>query len=102
MVPWGYKVGGEYVSITPSGNLTLSNIESVVSSVINNLGIGCVGLWHVRDLINSGALVELFVKHRPAPLPVKIYYPSREQQPKKVRVFIDFLLQMAKNNHFDD
>jgi DNA-binding transcriptional LysR family regulator len=102
VVPWGYKVGGEYVSITPSGNLTLSKIESVVSSVINNLGIGCVGLWHVRDLINSGALVELFVKHRPAPLPVKIYYPSREQQPKKVRVFIDFLLQMAKNNHFDD
>ena len=26
VVPWGYKVGGEYVSITPSGNLTLSNI----------------------------------------------------------------------------
>ena len=101
IVSWQYKSGGKNVTITPQGNLTLSNIEAVVTCVSSGLGIGCVGLWHVKSSLEKGQVVELFRKSRPDPLAVKIYFPSRDLQPKKVRVFIDYLLEMKKNNFFE-
>jgi DNA-binding transcriptional LysR family regulator len=92
VVNWKYKRGNENITITPQGNLTLSNIEAVVTCVNSGLGIGCVGLWHVEEAIKKGNVVELLRKFRPDPLAVKIYFPSRDHQPNKVRVFIDYLL----------
>lgn len=91
VVNWKYKRGNENITITPQGNLTLSNIDAVVTCVNSGLGIGCVGLWHVEEAIKKGDVVELLRKFRPDPLAVKIYFPSRDHQPKKVRVFIDYL-----------
>ena len=101
IINWRYKSGGENVTITPQGNLTLSNIEAVVTCVSSGLGIGCVGLWHVKSALEKGQVVELFRKFRPDPLTVKIYFSSREHQPRKVRVFIDYLLEMKKDNFFN-
>jgi DNA-binding transcriptional LysR family regulator len=100
IVNWRYKSGRENVTITPQGHLTLSNIEAVVTCVSNGLGIGCVGLWHVKAALEKGEVVEIFRKFRSDPLTVKIYFPSRDHQPKKVRVFIDYLLEMKKSNFF--
>ena len=101
LVNWRYKLANDHVAISPAGNLTLSNIEAVVSAVRDGLGIGCVGLWHVSADLKNGKLVELLKKFRPEPLTVKIYFSSRDQQPKKVRVFIDYLLEIATTGYFD-
>lgn len=101
VVNWRYKSKMEDVSISPNCYLTVSNIEAVVACVNSDLGIGCVGLWHVSEDITKGKLVELLPKLRSDPVPVKIYFPSRENQPRKVRVFIDFLLE-RKNQHWFD
>jgi len=95
VVDWRYQVGDVSMSITPNGKLTLSNIEAVAESVKNGMGIGCVGHWHVQQAIEEGTVIELLRKFRPAPLDVKVYYSSRTHLPKKVRVFIDFLLAHA-------
>lgn len=95
VVDWRYQLGGVSMSITPTGKLTLSNIDAVAESVKNGLGIGCVGFWHVQEAIEAGSVIELLRKFRPAPLVVKVYYSSRTHLPKKVRVFIDFLLTQA-------
>ena len=95
VVDWPYQVGDVSMSITPNGKLTLSNIEAVAESVKNGMGIGCVGHWHVQQAIEEGTVIELLRKFRPAPLDVKVYYSSRTHLPKKVRVFIDFLLAHA-------
>lgn len=102
LVNWRYKLAGEHVAISPVGNLTLSNIEAVASAVRDGLGIGCVGLWHVREDLKNGTVIELLKKFRPDPMLVKIYFSSRDQQPKKVRVFIDYLLEMANSDYFDN
>lgn len=101
VVNWRYKVAKETFSMTPVGNLTLSNIEAVVSSVRAGLGIGCAGMWHVKADLENGKVVELLKKFRPDPLMVKIYFSSRDQQPKRVRVFIDYLLDIASTNFFE-
>lgn len=101
LVNWRYKLADEHVAIAPVGNLTLSNIEAVASAVRDGLGIGCVGLWHVRADLKNGTVFELLKKFRPDPLTVKIYFSSRDQQPRKVRVFIDYLLEMAKTDYFE-
>lgn len=102
VVNWRYKVGEESLVITPVGNLTLSNIEAVVSSVHAGLGVGYVGMWHVKADLESGKVVELLKKYRSDPFAVKIYFSSRDQQPKRVRFFIDYLLAIADTNFFEN
>ena len=101
VVDWRYKTQGGSISITPSGRLTLSNIEAVAECVKAGLGIGCVGHWHVKKALAEGQLVELLHPYRPAPMDVKIYFSSRAHQAKKVRVLIDFLLHKANSHYFE-
>ena len=101
IVNWRYKNGQDTVTVSPDGHLTVSNIEAVVMCVQNGLGIGSVGRWLVKDALQKGELVQLLKKYKRAPLPVKIYFASRNQQAKKVRVFIDFLLEMKKSHFFE-
>jgi len=89
------------VTVSPDGHLTVSNIEAVVMCVQNGMGIGSVGRWLVKDALKKGELVQLLKKYKRAPLPVKIYFASRNQQAKKVRIFIDFLLEMKKSHFFE-
>jgi len=101
VVDWRYHMGGVSMRITPAGNLTLSNIEAVAEAVKSGLGIGCVRQWHVQEAQEAlvaretGSVPELLRKFRPAPMEVKVDYPSRTRWPKKVRVFIDGLLPHA-------
>ena len=95
IVPWRYKVGKEFITVNPSGNLSLSNIEAVAECVKSSLGIGCVGIWHVKAELANGSVMEVLNRFRSNPLKVKIYYPSKDLQSKKVRVFIDYLVEQS-------
>lgn len=101
IIPWRYNVGKEIVTLNPTGNLSLSNIEAVANCVKADIGIACVGMWHVKKELSDGSIIELFNKFRPEPLKVKIYYPSKNLQSKKVRVFIDYLINKSKLGVFN-
>jgi DNA-binding transcriptional LysR family regulator len=100
IAPWRYKVSNESISINPTARLALSNIESVAQCIKEGLGLGCIGAWHVKEELANGCVVEVLSKYRPTPLKVKMYYPSKDLQSKKVRVLIDFLVEKSKSGAF--
>ena len=101
IVDWQFKSKEGAFSFAPKGRLIFSNIEAVADCVKFGLGIGHIGQWHVKNELKNGHVVELLKKYRTAPLDVKIYFSSRSQQAKKIRVFIDFLFEKVAKQHFD-
>ncbi|WP_138976600.1 LysR family transcriptional regulator [Photobacterium damselae] len=84
---------GTQFSIDMNAKVTLTNMELIPKLALEGLGIAIVGEWMVREEIEKGKLVEVlkpFVTNGP---PLMIYYLSREQLPKKTRVFIDYMLE---------
>ncbi|NOH53462.1 LysR family transcriptional regulator [Vibrio coralliilyticus] len=86
------KGSDEYIQFTPKGNITLSNISSAKVLLLQNVGIAYMGKWHVEDEIAKGEVVPILESAWTNAKPVWIYYSSRENLPKRTRLFIDFIV----------
>lgn len=82
----------EHVQFTPKGNITLSNISSAKALMLQNLGIAYMGKWHVEDELATGDVLPVLESSWISAKPVWIYYSSRENLPKRTRLFIDFIV----------
>ncbi|PSW09367.1 LysR family transcriptional regulator [Photobacterium rosenbergii] len=83
---------GEHIQFIPKGNLTLSSISPAKNLMLQNLGIAYMGKWHVEDELASGDVVPILESAWTSAKPVWIYYSSRENLPKRTRLFIDFIV----------
>ncbi|HHX8572120.1 TPA: LysR substrate-binding domain-containing protein [Vibrio alginolyticus] len=86
----------EHIQFTPQGKLSLSNISAVKVLMMQDLGIVYMGKWHVEEELESGDVVPILKSSWPIAKPVWIYYSSRENLPKRTRLFIDFIVDKFK------
>lgn len=84
---------GEHVEFAPQGNLTFSTISAVKMVMQQNLGIAYMGKWHVEEQLKDGSVIPILESAWVSEKPVWIYYSSRENLPKRTRVFIDFMVE---------
>ncbi|MFM2623447.1 LysR family transcriptional regulator [Vibrio owensii] len=88
---------GEHVQFIPKGNLSLSNISAAKIAVMQHLGIAFMGRWHVEEELEQGSVVPILESYWVEPKPVWIYYSSRDNLPKRTRLFIDFMVEKLKS-----
>ena len=50
-----------------------------------------------RELVRSGTLVELFPRWRHELFPLYVFHPSRHLPAAKVRAFVDFVIESARD-----
>lgn len=86
----------EHIQFTPKGNVTLSNISSAKVLLLQNVGIAYMGKWHVEHELDSGDVVPVLQACWTEAKPVWIYYSSRENLPKRTRLFIDFIVEKLR------
>ena len=91
-IPWPLIVDGHQDLFTPSGNLSVSSVNSIKIALEKSVGIACIGQLHIAKELKLGNIVPILKEHWPLPKPIWIYYSSRKNVPKRIRVFIDFLL----------
>lgn len=60
------------------------------------LGLGQTDWWLFRRDIAAGTLVECLRKNRVPGLSMLVVYPPAKFVPKKVRVMIDFLIEITR------
>ncbi len=77
--------------IAMEGALTVNNSDAYLGACLAGLGIIQVPEYGVRAALDSGQLVELMSQYRAAPMPVSLIYANRRHQPRRVRVFMDWL-----------
>jgi DNA-binding transcriptional LysR family regulator len=100
---WGSPPDGfEYVergqdrSVPMRGAITVNNSVAYVSACLADLGIIQVPEVGMGPLLDSGEIVEVLPKYRPAPMPVALLYPNRRHLPRRTRVFMDWIAERLR------
>jgi DNA-binding transcriptional LysR family regulator len=95
---WGFEKDGHKHEVEVDGNLRTDNGVVLVSSAVSGLGIIVVNDWTVRNLLDEGSLCRVLNDYTVSPHPgdaaVNAVYASSSGMSLKVRVFVDFLVEL--------
>jgi DNA-binding transcriptional LysR family regulator len=95
VLPLDFTVGNAIRSMTLPHRITVTSSETYVA--LSRLGFGLVQVPSYRrgaDLA-TGALVELLPDYPPPSMPISVLYPKSRQLSPRVRVFIDWLVDVV-------
>lgn len=99
---WGFTRGDQHEDVEIGGNFRTDNSIALVSAAIADLGLIVVHEWMVRLLISQGRLVKIFddytVNPRPGDAELYAVYASSRGLSRKVRAFVDFLVQLFQGS----
>lgn len=93
---WRFREGGRIVELPVKGNLIARAGDALREATLLGLGIAQTNGWLLRNDIESGALVEVLKPYRVPGREMSVVYPQTKFLPRKMRVIIDFLLQITK------
>lgn len=94
---WEFARDGETIEVATSGPLTFTDPKSMLEECLAGTGIAQVIGWGVGARLQRGELIDLFPDWHGERFPLFAYHPSRKHPPAKVRAFIDFCLEVAKD-----
>lgn len=92
--PLEFTVDGDIKTRTLPARLAVNNGESYVAACEVGLGIVQVPHYHVARQLEAGTLIELLPQHRPPDLPMTVLYPHHRHLTPRLRVFIDWLVEL--------
>lgn len=90
----------EFVKNGTARNVTLPTLVSVTGaetySAAARLGLGLIQAprYHLEADLQHGTLIEVLPSYPPSPSPVSLMYPRNRQLSPRVRVFIDWLVEV--------
>ncbi|GLQ89486.1 LysR family transcriptional regulator [Dyella flagellata] len=92
--PLEFMVGRKRREVTLPGQVTVSGVEAYMACVEAGLGIAQFPRYRVADGLASGQLKEILSSTPPPSLPVTVLYPPHRQMPARLRVFVDWLVEV--------
>ncbi|RDV05646.1 LysR family transcriptional regulator [Undibacter mobilis] len=92
---WEFHRKGRVEKVTVKGRLTLDDGETMLTLCEQGHGIAQV-LEFAAPGLRKGKLVDLFPDWNGEHFPLYVEFPSRRQQPAKVRAFVDFVADVMK------
>ena len=88
--------GDETIEVPVSGPLTFTDPKTMLEECLAGTGIAQVIGWGFGQLLERGKLVDLFPNWHGERFPLFAFHPSRAHPPAKVRAFIDFCIEAAR------
>jgi len=88
--------GDAQVRVPTASRFRVNNALAIREALVLGSGIGVCPDWLVRDLLDSGALVRVLDGWAARPQALTLLYPSRQFQPLRTRLFIDFAVGQFK------
>ena len=89
-----FIVDGALVEMSLPGPISTSSAEAYVAACEAGLGIIQVPRYHVRKQLEQGRLHEVLAALPPPALALTALYPPHRQLSPRVRVFIDWLIEL--------
>jgi DNA-binding transcriptional LysR family regulator len=94
---WTFKEkNGKDLSVRVAGNLMVLNGDVMREAVVAGAGVAQATWWLFRKDLEAGRVVEILPDYTKRGSPVSVLYPANRHLPAKVRVFIDFLVEITK------
>ena len=88
---WEFAAKGRVFEVAVQGPLVSNDNSALIAAVLGGAGIGYAFEDEVRAELASGALVPVLQRWSASFPGFYLYYPSRNQMPRKLRAFIDFM-----------
>lgn len=97
IVRWEFERAGRSHFVRVDGSLIVDNVELMLRGALEGVGIAYMLEPYVRPLIESGRLVSVLEDWSLRYSGWHIYYPSRRQMRRPLKVFIDFVRHQSLN-----
>ncbi len=94
---WEYFDGEKYASLKMKSLITVNSSDTYTAACLEGLGIIQVPFAGLKHYIEDGRLVEVLKNYEAEPMPVSMLYPNRRNQPKRVKVFMDWISGLMKD-----
>src|SRR6202008_208502 len=93
---WPLKDHGTRIEMVVRGNLVVTGGDAVREAVLLGLGIAQSNWWTVRHDLAIGTLKPLLEESAVEGRPISVVYPPTRHVPRKLRVLIDFLVEITR------
>ncbi|GGD40587.1 LysR family transcriptional regulator [Pseudoxanthomonas indica] len=94
--PWEFRSQGRAQTLPLPGDIVLNDDELALRAVLDGQGLAQLPAYQVCDALREGTLVSCLGQFAPDDRGHYLCYLSRRQQPKRIRVFIDFITQRVR------
>jgi len=95
--PWEFHRDAEIVDVKVSSRLVLDDPSVAVSACVAGQGIFQSLAIGLAPFVERGELVSILPEWSEELYPLYAYHPSRHLPPAKVRAFLDFIQEVARN-----
>lgn len=94
MDEWPFTVDGRIFHLPMRGGILTNNGATMRELTLAGMGISRLGLFHIKDDLGRGRLVELLPSYNPGDIEdIHAIFSSQRHMTARVRVFIDFLVE---------
>lgn len=94
--PLEFMVGRKRREVILPGRVTVSGVEAYMGCCEAGLGIAQFPRYRVEDALAKGRLRQILPSMPPPSLPVTVLYAAHRQMPARLRVFIDWLVELME------
>ncbi|EDZ98182.1 transcriptional regulator, LysR family [Burkholderia sp. H160] len=96
--PFEYEVDGEIERVAMKGTLAVNDGSVYITAGVLGHGIIQPSRFMVAELIERGALTEILGNYTSPGTPLSILYAHRRNLSSRLRAFIDWFSELARNN----
>jgi DNA-binding transcriptional LysR family regulator len=93
---WNFRVEGRACSFTPQAQLTFNDPELVLQAALDGEGLVQLPAYQVCEALRAGTLVTCLEQFSPDDGGHYLCYLSRQQLPKRIRAFVDFMTTQVR------
>jgi LysR family transcriptional regulator, regulator for bpeEF and oprC len=93
--PLEFMVGRRRRQVNLPGRITVSGADAYLGCCKAGLGIAQFSRYRIEQELASGAMCELLPTTPPPSLPMTVLYPPQRQMPARLRVFVDWLVELT-------
>ena len=94
-LPLEFTRGGEVIEVVLPARVLVGGADTSAEAARLGLGLVQAPRYRFVDDLASGALVEVLAAFPPTPTPISVLYPSSRQLSPRVRVFVDWLVEVV-------
>ena len=93
--PLEFMVGRRRRQVSLPGRITVNGADAYLGCCIAGLGIAQFSRYRIERELARGTMVELLPTTPPPALPMTVLYPPQRQMPARLRVFVDWLVELT-------
>jgi len=97
--PLEFVVGRRRREVSLPGKITVSGGDAYLGCCIAGLGIAQFSRYRIERELAEGSMIELLPDTPPPTLPITVLYPPQRQMPARLRVFVDWLVELTSALH---